>query len=99
MGKKRRLKSVKVKFSGKHSNHPRMQMLLGNQDTEEAVRESSHEKTVELQPKVDVREETAAPPLKVALHEETIAPEPKVTSRFKRTKEKTRKRATKRTTI
>jgi|TARA_Y100000296_G_C4950984_1_gene146209 hypothetical protein len=54
MGKKRRLKSAKRKFSAKHANHPRMQLINNSTDVEPEVIEVAastplitHEESVE----------------------------------------------------
>ena len=49
MGKKRRLKSAKVKFGAKHSNHPRMLHLSGDEVPEVEVIPPEPEPEVVLQ--------------------------------------------------
>ena len=47
MGKKRRLNSAKAKFRAKHSNHPRMRLLMKKAETEVVEEET---KVVEAPP-------------------------------------------------
>ena len=47
MGKKRRLLSSKKKFGAKHSNHPRMKMIMAGTTTETNVVPPTITKTVE----------------------------------------------------
>jgi len=69
MGKKRRLKSAKAKFGAKHSNHPRMLHLNGDEvpEVEEVLPEPEpevvlQEEKVEIKPKPTPKPKTAKKP-------------------------------------
>ena len=81
MGKKRRLKSAKAKFGAKHSNHPRMLHLNGDEAPE------VEEVLPEPEPEVVLQEE------KVEIKPKPL-PKPKT---VKNPRRPTRKKATKKT--
>ena len=69
MGKKRRLKSAKAKFSAKHANHPRMQNLnredILEVEAAAVVPEPEvvlQEEKVEINPKASPKPKTAKKP-------------------------------------
>ena len=69
MGKKRRLKSAKAKFSAKHANHPRMQNLnredILEVEAAAVVPEPEvvlQEEKVEIKPKASPKPKTAKTP-------------------------------------
>jgi len=82
MGKKRRLKSAKAKFGTKHSSHPRMQHLNGEETLEVEVSASVPE------PEVVLQEEKAEIKPKPT-------PMPKTTKKTKKPRRATRKKTTK----
>jgi len=86
MGKKRRLKSAKMKFEAKHSNHPRMMLLEDNKPEVE-------EPKAPPQPEVVLREE------KIEAKPKSI-PKPKAVKKpkaAKKPKRPTTKKTTKKT--
>ncbi len=69
MGKKRRMKSAKTKFGAKHSNHPRMLHLNGDEVPEVEVAPPEpepevvlQEEKVEIKPKASPKPKTAKKP-------------------------------------
>jgi len=82
MGKKRRLKSAKAKYAAKHSNHPRMRLLMKEELEADNTDSAEEPETVDTPVKV------APPPPKVKK-----APTPR-----KKKEPTPRKRATKKKT-
>ena len=89
MGKKRRLKSAKAKFSAKHANHPRMQNLNREDILEvEAAAVVPDPEVVVQEEKVEIKPKTTKKPKRaeVIVQEEKVEIKPKPTPKPKTTK-------------
>jgi hypothetical protein len=99
MGKKRRLRSAKVKFAAKHSHHPRTRFLAQRAQEPEVVEEVKVAEvpleTEKLTPEVILKEEAPKPSAKVTATPPTAK---KTTTPRKKKATTPRKRATKKKT-